>query len=184
MRIIGIDPGSVVTGAGVIEFSNGVLKVLNFDALKMSSKTPMPKRLKSVYDFCQSKIKLYKPDYLALETAFFGKNVQSTLKLGQVRGSVIVASLNSGVDVFEYSPREIKKSVTGNGSSSKQTVQTYIKNILSIKVGNILSDSSDALAIALCHYYSVDSNIYGIKSKTKTNWKEFLEKNPHKILRR
>ena len=184
MKIIGIDPGSVVTGVGVIESINGVFKVLDYDALFMSSKTAMPVRLKAIYDFCIKKINLFKPDQLAVETAFFGKNIQSTLKLGQVRGVIMIASMNSGVDVFEYSPREIKKSVTGNGSSTKQTVQTYIKNILSIKVNKILNDSSDALAIALCHHYNGTNKImYNTKGK-KTNWKDFIEKNPDKIYRR
>jgi len=184
MKIIGIDPGSVVTGVGVIESINGDFKVLDYDALFMSSKTAMPVRLKRIYDFCVKKINLFEPDQLAIETAFFGKNIQSTLKLGQVRGVIMVASMNSGVDVFEYSPREIKKSVTGNGSSTKQTVQTYIKNILSIKVNKILNDSSDALAIALCHHYNGSNNVICSSSRKKTNWKEYIEKNPGKIYRR
>jgi crossover junction endodeoxyribonuclease RuvC len=184
MKIIGIDPGSVVTGVGVIEFINGKYKVLDYDALIMSSKTEMPTRLKTIYDFCIKKINLFKPDQLALETAFFGKNIQSTLKLGQVRGVIMIASMNSGVDVFEYSPREIKKSVTGSGASTKQTVQTYIKNILSIKVNKILNDSSDALAIALCHYYNGTNKIIYKSSGKKTNWSDFIAKNPDKIYRR
>jgi crossover junction endodeoxyribonuclease RuvC len=184
MIIIGIDPGSVVTGVGVIESINGVFKVLDYDALFMSSKTPMPVRLKTIYDFCIKKINLFKPDQLALETAFFGKNIQSTLKLGQVRGVIMVASMNSGVGVFEYSPREIKKSVTGNGASTKQTVQTYIKNILSIKVNKILNDSSDALAIALCHHYNGTNKVFYSGKAKKTNWKDFIEKNPDKLYRR
>ena len=184
MRIIGIDPGSVVTGVGIIEFRNGIFKVLNYDAIIMSSKTPMPKRLKTIYDFCLKKIKVFKPEQLAIETAFFGKNIQSTMKLGQVRGAVMVASLNSGIDVFEYSPREVKKSVTGNGSSTKQTVETYIKNILSLKVNRMLSDSSGALAIALCHHYNIENNTSYKPSRKKTNWKDFIEKNPDKVYRR
>ncbi len=96
----------------------------------------------------------------------------------------MIASMNSGVDVFEYSPREIKKSVTGNGASTKQTVQTYIKNILSIKVNKILNDSSDALAIALCHHYNGTNKIIYKSSGKKTNWSDFIEKNPDKIYRR
>lgn len=186
MKIIGIDPGSVITGVGVIEFINGKFKVLDYDALFMSSKTAMPTRLKSIYDFCIKKINLFKPDQLALETAFFGKNIQSTLKLGQVRGVIMIASMNSGVSVFEYSPREIKKSVTGNGASTKQTVQMYIKNILSMKENKILNDSSDALAIALCHHYNFlnGSRINLQPSKKKINWKNFVEENPDKIFRR
>jgi crossover junction endodeoxyribonuclease RuvC len=186
MRIIGIDPGSVITGIGVIEIINGSVKVLDYDAIKMSSKQSIPSRLKKIYDFCSSKIKKYKPDDMSVETAFFGKNIQSTLKLGQVRGAVIVSALNSGLNVSEYSPREIKKSVTGNGASSKTQVQDYIKKILSMKDDRILNDSSDALAIALCHYYN-STNVMSVSLKStggKNNWKDFVEKHPEKILRR
>jgi crossover junction endodeoxyribonuclease RuvC len=186
MRIIGIDPGSVITGIGVIEIINGSVKVLDYDAIKMSSKESIPSRLKKIYDFSTAKIKKFKPDYMSVETAFFGKNIQSTLKLGQVRGAVIVSALNSGLVVSEYSPREIKKSVTGNGASSKTQVQDYIKKILSMKEDRILNDSSDALAIALCHYYN-STNVMQVSLKTargKNNWKDFVEKHPEKILRR
>ncbi len=185
MRIIGIDPGSVVTGLGIIEVVNGTFKVLAYDALKMNSKQPIPSRLKMIYDFCAAGIEKYKPDELSVETAFFGKNIQSTMKLGQVRGAVMIAALNSGLRVFEYSPREVKKSVTGSGSASKPTVQTFIKNILSVKEDKMLSDSSDALAIALCHYFSGGEKIQAGKSRgRRQDWKQFIEKNPDKILRR
>ncbi len=185
MRIIGIDPGSVVTGLGIIEVVNGTFKVLTYDALKMSSKQPIPARLKKIYDFCTSRIEKYRPDELSVETAFFGKNIQSTLKLGQVRGAVMIAALNRGLGVFEYSPREVKKSVTGSGSASKPTVQTFIKNILSVKEDKMLSDSSDALAIALCHYFSGGEKIpKGKSGGSRQDWKQYIEKNPDKILRR
>jgi crossover junction endodeoxyribonuclease RuvC len=185
MRIIGIDPGSVVTGIGVIEDNNGALSLIGYDALKMKSSTPIPDRLKKIYDFCTHKIKLLKPDMLAIETAFYGKNIQSTLKLGQVRGAVMIAAMNLNVPVTEYSPREIKKSVTGNGASSKTDVQVYIKNILRMKNDRILSDSSDALAIALCHLYNSQNSIVMQKVRSKkSTWKEFIERNPGKIYRR
>jgi len=185
MRIIGIDPGSVVTGLGIIEIADGTLKVLTYDALKMNSKQSIPSRLKMIYDFCSSKIAKYKPDELSVETAFFGKNIQSTMKLGQVRGAVMIAALNSGLRVFEYSPREVKKSVTGSGSASKPTVQTFIKNILSVKDNKMLNDSSDALAIALCHYFNGGEKIPAVKIRgRRQDWKQYIEKNPDKILRR
>jgi len=185
MKIIGIDPGSVITGIGVIEESNGTPRLVGYDALKMKSSRPMPERLKMIYDFCTKKIKQLKPDTLAIETAFYGKNIQSTLKLGQVRGAIIIAAMNMNIPVTEYSPREIKKSVTGNGAASKTDVQVYIKNILRMKDDRILSDSSDALAIALCHLYNSQNLVKAkIGRKNKSTWKDFIEHNPGKIYRR
>jgi crossover junction endodeoxyribonuclease RuvC len=185
MRIIGIDPGSVITGLGVIGENNGSPFLLGYDALKMKSSMPIPERLKMIYDFVTRKIKLLKPDTLAIETAFYGKNIQSTLKLGQVRGAIMIAAMNMNIPVDEYSPREIKKSVTGNGAASKTDVQVYIKNILRMKDDRILSDSSDALAIALCHLYNSQNLVKAKMGRTKkSTWKEFIERNPGKIYRR
>jgi crossover junction endodeoxyribonuclease RuvC len=185
--IIGIDPGSVITGTGIIEISGNKISLLEFDTLKMSSKEAMSDRLKKVYDFCISKIIKYKPNEFAIETAFFGKNIQSTLKLGQVRGSAIVAAKNYKLKISEYSPREIKKSVTGNGASSKQQVLSIVKSILSIKEKPKFYDASDALSIALCHFFCISRNtLYPVELKnkisTKTGWKEYIDKNPGKIL--
>ncbi len=190
MRIIGVDPGSVVTGIGVIEFTDDdKVKLLDHDVLMMNSRMPMTVRIKKVYDIIIRKLSEYKPEELAIETQFFGKNVQSTLKLGQIKGTVIIAALNSFVNVVEYSPREIKKSVTGSGASSKQQVQYMVKTILSMRSDKIPGDVSDALAIALCHHYSVTGASTGLKNlKRKGNcrgtWKEFLENNPSKIYRK
>jgi len=185
MRIIGIDPGSVVTGIGVIEYADGKVRLLDYDAVIMNSKMPMTVRLKKVYDSVIGKLSEYKPEELAIETQFFGKNIQSTLKLGQVKGTVIIAALNSSVNVFEYSPREIKKSVTGSGASSKQQVQYMVKTILSMRNDDIPSDASDALAIALCHHYSVTGAPASLKKqKRKGTWKEFVYNNPSKIYRK
>ena len=187
MIIIGIDPGSVITGTGIIEISGNKISLLEFDTLKMSSKEAMSDRLKKVYDFCISKIIKYKPDEFAIETAFFGKNIQSTLKLGQVRGAAIVAAKNYKLRISEYSPREIKKSVTGNGASSKQQVLSIVKSILSIKEKPKFYDASDALSIALCHFFCITRNtLYPVELKNKisnkTGWKEYIDKNPGKII--
>ncbi len=187
MIIVGIDPGSVITGTGIIEISGNKISLLEFDTLKMSSKEAMSDRLKKVYDFCISKIIKFKPDEFAIETAFFGKNIQSTLKLGQVRGAAIVAAKNYKLRISEYSPREIKKSVTGNGASSKQQVLSSVKSILSIKEKPKFYDASDALSIALCHFFCISRNtLYPVELKNKisnkTGWKEYIDKNPGKIL--
>ena len=185
MRIIGIDPGSVVTGSGIIEFSDGKIRLIEYDTLRLYSTEPMPFRLKKIFDFISVKIQQFHPGEFAIETAFFGKNIQSTLKLGQVRGAAIIAAMNNKINIDEYSPREIKKSVTGTGSASKQQVLTIVKNILSIKENPKFFDASDALATALCHYFRITNftdRLTILKNK-KSSWKYYIEKHPEKILK-
>lgn len=182
MRIIGIDPGTSVTGIGIVEVSDGIT-FIHYGCISLSSKDGLPERLKKIYDECLSCIKRFCPDEFAIETAYYGKNIQSTLKLGQARGVAIIAALNSNLKISEYSPREIKKSVTGNGASSKEQVQYMVKSILCIKDNYISPDSSDALAVALCHFYN-SQNIFsnGKGSKRKYSWKVFAENNPGRII--
>ncbi|MBS1517398.1 MAG: crossover junction endodeoxyribonuclease RuvC [Bacteroidetes bacterium] len=188
MRIIGIDPGTSVTGIGVIEQINGSLNMIHFESVTMNSKDPMTSRLKRIYDECLFCIKKYRPEELAIETAFYSKNIQSTMKLGQARGVAIIAGLNSDVRISEYSPREVKKSVTGNGASSKEQVLYMVCSILGLKKISIPTDSSDALAIALCHLFNLQSDFLSSGKKSgktplKSSWKAFIEKNPERILR-
>lgn len=183
MRIIGIDPGTAITGIGIIEHINESVSLIHYDNINLKSKDPLPDKLKRIYDECLRCIFKFKPDEFAIETAFYGKNIQSTLKLGQARGVAIIAALNSNLKIFEYSPREIKKSVTGNGASSKVQVQYMIKSILSLNRNPLSIDSSDALAVALCHYYC-SQNIYKSNSNGKINsWKIFVQHNPGRIIR-
>lgn len=185
MIILGIDPGSVITGTALLNVSNKA-EILEYDVILLNKKSPQTERLKHIYDSCKSKIKKYKPEHLAIETAFYGKNIQSTLKLGQASGAAIVAALNSGVKIFEYSPREVKKSVTGNGAATKQLVKCFIKNIFTLKEEPKFLDSFDAIAVALCHYYHLIAMNYGTskrriyKSSGKA-WAEYLKENPKKI---
>jgi len=180
MRIVGIDPGSVVTGIAVIEYDGWNVKALYFDVIKMNSKLPLTSRLKIIYDSCSKIFNRYKPDVVAIETNFYGKNIQSTLKLGQAKGVAVIAAINNNIEVVEYSPREIKKSVTGNGGSNKEQVKLFVKRMLSLKYEPILSDASDALATALCYYFSTKDNLK-IQSHKKFTWKDFIEKHPDKI---
>lgn len=183
MRIIGIDPGTSVTGIGIVETNNGKVCTIYYDCVNLNSKETLPDRLKKIYDECLDCIKKFKPDEFAIETAFYGKNIQSTLKLGQARGVAIIAALNSNLKISEYSPREIKKSVTGNGASSKEQVQYMVKSILSIKSDPMAVDSSDALAVALCHFYFSQNILTNGNSKKRSNtWNYFLEQNPERII--
>jgi crossover junction endodeoxyribonuclease RuvC len=173
----------MITGSGIIEFSNGKISLLNYDVIKQSSREAMTKRLKNIYDFILKKITIYKPNEFAIETAFYGKNIQSTMKLGQVRGAAIIAAMNKKLNIGEYSPREVKKSVTGSGAASKQQVFTIVKNILSVKINPKFFDASDAIAIALCHYFKIinGGSKFDFTKKKKTSWKEFVENHPEKI---
>lgn len=182
MVILGIDPGSVITGIGIIHSNGNETKLIELDAVVLNSKFALTNRLKIIYDACIEKIKKYKPDELAIETAFYGKNIQSTLKLGQARGVAIIAAANSNMCVSEYSPREVKKSITGNGAASKEQVKNMVKRILEIKVDPDYIDSTDALAIALCHHYNLQNFIKKSGNSNK-NWKQFVEANPERIIR-
>lgn len=182
MVILGIDPGSVITGIGIIHSNGNETKLIELDAVVLNSKISLTNRLKIIYDACIDKIKKYKPDELAIETAFYGKNIQSTLKLGQARGVAIIAAANSNMCVSEYSPREVKKSITGNGAASKEQVKNMVKRILEIKEDPDYIDSTDALAIALCHHYNLQ-NFIKKSGRGNKNWKQFIEANPERIIR-
>lgn len=187
MRIIGIDPGSIITGIGIIEFNNSGLNLLSYNSIILNRKEVFFKRLKIIYNECLKKIKKYKPDQMAIETVFYGKNIQSMMKLGQARGVAILSALNSNLNIYEYSPREIKKSVTGYGGATKYQVQFMVKKILNIKENPVFFDSSDALATALCHYNTISENpknfILSKNVKGKAlNWTDYVKNHPEKIL--
>lgn len=189
MRIIGIDPGTIITGVGIIEIDKDKITALDIDTINLDRKLSIPERLKIIYDVCLEKMKKHKPHEFAIETAFYHKNIQSTLKLGQARGVALIAAVHSQLKISEYSPREIKKSVTGSGASSKEQVQFMIKSILSLKENPKFIDSSDALAVALCHHFSnsvLKQNGFATApnkaSKKKNTWGKFIEQNPDKVL--
>ncbi len=152
MIFLGIDPGTAVTGFGVIESSaNHKYGCIEYGTIRSAASEPQTDRLKKIYDAVSDVIKTYRPDSMAIEDVFYGQNVQSALKLGQARGVVIIAGLNAGVPVTTFAAREVKKSLTGYGAASKEQVQRMVRDMLGLK--DIISplDASDALAIALCH---------------------------------
>ncbi len=177
MRILGVDPGTLFAGYGIIDFENNELIQVAAGIIKIKPSEEMPSRLKTIYDGLTELISKYKPDEFALETAFYGKNVQSTLKIGYARGVSLLAASNNGLIIKEYSPREIKKSVVGNGASSKEQVQFMIKKLLALKKTKMKFDESDALAVAICHAFKTNSF-----SKKSKNWKEFIKENPDRVI--
>ncbi len=177
MIIIGVDPGTIITGFGIIKNNNNQLTRIAAGIIKLPSTKSLPYKLKIIYDELDKLIKKYSPDEFAIETAFYGKNVQSALKIGYARGVSLLAAVNNEVPVSEYSPREIKKSVVGNGSASKEQVSFMIKTILSLKKTDMKTDESDALATALCHAFRMKQPSAKIK-----NWKAFAEEFPDRII--
>jgi crossover junction endodeoxyribonuclease RuvC len=149
----------------------------------------MPIRLKQIYDRLCKIINQYHPDEFAIETVFYGKNIQSALKLGHARGVSILAAVNHQIPTTEYSPREVKKAVTGNGAASKQQVQFMVKSQLKLREAPKFFDASDALAIALCHSF----RILGDKAKSRRTrtpglkshrtWSDFIHAHPERVVR-
>lgn len=176
MRILGVDPGTINTGYAVIEDGSGKLCILCCDVIKNSPNNSLPVRLKKIYDSLVSIIDEHLPDEFAIETAYYGKNVQSTLKLGHARGVSILAAVNKQIPTSEYSPREIKKSVVGIGSASKEQVKYMVCSILKLKSSFKSLDISDALAVALCHYNKL--NKFNVSS---SKWEDYVKQNPKRV---
>jgi crossover junction endodeoxyribonuclease RuvC len=177
MTILGVDPGTLTTGYGIIKVSRGKTEVIQCDAIKNDSSDQMPQRLKRIFQTLTLVMDEFQPDIVAIETAFYGKNAQSTLKLGHARGVIMLAAVVRDIPTFEYSPREIKKALVGHGNASKQQVQYMITSILKIKKLPKGFDTTDALAVAMCHLQR------SLQPTQKyTSWKSFLTEHPEKIV--
>src|SRR5579862_956488 len=176
MIILGIDPGTLATGYGIISSRNGKLTLIDCGAIRNNSDRPMALRLQSIFESLGKTIAKFRPDECAIETAFYGKNAQSALKLGQARGVAMLAAITNNVPISEYSPREVKKALVGNGAASKQQVQYMIHSILAMKNGSTRFDVTDALAVAVCHLHRMRT-----PKKSYTNWKSFVAAHPQRV---
>lgn len=176
MVILGVDPGTLVTGYGVIESSNGLVRMLECDAIANESSKAMPDRLKLIFNRLTKIINQYHPDELALETAFYGKNAQSALKLGQARGVAMLAAVMKHIPTTEYSPREVKKAVVGTGAASKEQVQYMVKSMLLMKTTPKFYDTTDALAVAICHLQRRTKHVGKFR-----DWKAYIKANPKRV---
>ena len=177
MIILGIDPGTLKTGYGIVELSNGKIKLLASGVIENRRMKSLPLRLKFIYDEITRLIDEFLPDELSIESAFYGKNVQSALKIGHARGVSILAAINKQIPTYEYSPREIKKSVVGNGAASKQQVMYMVNQILQLKKKKKNFDETDAIAVALCHLQKITR-----PDKKHRDWKTFVKENPHLVV--
>jgi crossover junction endodeoxyribonuclease RuvC len=187
MIVLGVDPGTLITGFGVIESQGMKVNVLHYDIVRNRSNRSMPLRLKSIYEALCRVIEQYHPDEFAIETAFYGKNAQSALKIGHARGVAILAAVNYEIPTTEYSPREVKKAIVGNGAASKEQVQAMVKSLLSLKTTPKFFDATDALAVALCHFHrgSRRNPVKSKRSRPKKNsngWAEFIAAHPERVV--
>lgn len=179
--IMGIDPGTNILGYSVICGDKNTIKILSNGILQLKKTDLHYTRLRIIYETTSTIIKKYKPHSLAIESPFFGKNIQSMLKLGRAQGAAILAAANHHIEIIEYSPRKIKQSVTGKGNASKEQVAYMIKSMLQLKELPEHLDETDALAAAICHYNSMKK--IKINTSIFSTWKDFIQANPNKILK-
>ncbi|MBK7712666.1 MAG: crossover junction endodeoxyribonuclease RuvC [Bacteroidales bacterium] len=176
--ILGIDPGTVITGYGVIRTVGTVPELIAVGSVDLSKFDDHYLIIKHIFDRTIGIIDEYHPDELAIEAPFFGKNVQSMLKLGRAQGAAISAALTRSLPIFEYAPRKIKMSITGQGAASKEQVAAMLMNILKFQMGDIKLDATDGLAAALCHFYQTNKPV---QDKAYNSWKDFMNKNPKRV---
>lgn len=174
--ILGIDPGTTVLGYGLIHVKNKKISLINFGVIHLKKLPTHPDKLKRIYDRLDGIINEFKPDEMAIEAPFFGKNVQSMLKLGRAQGVSIAAALRHNIPFEEYTPRRIKQAITGSGQASKEQVASMLQKLLEFKEIPKYLDATDGLAVALCHHYSRGVGEHN-KSKS-SNWGSFIKNNP------
>ncbi len=178
--ILGIDPGTIIMGYGLVKVDGNKISLLEMGVLQPGKIKDGYQKLQLIFNTVSGLITKYQPDTFAIEAPFFGKNVQSMLKLGRAQGVAIAAAMRHGLDVTEYSPKKVKQSVTGNGNAAKEQVMKMLQHILGFTEEPKHFDATDALAVAVCHYFQQNTTLPGTGKKV-TDWKDFMAKNPGKV---
>lgn len=178
-RIIGIDPGTNLLGYGVIDVDSAGPHYVAMGVIDLRKTGDPFEKLARIFSEVGAVLEEYKPDNMAVESPFVGKNPQVMLKLGRAQGSAITAANIKGIAVFEYAPRRAKIAITGNGAASKEQVSLMIQKTLKVNLDPKYLDATDALAIALCHYYQLHNPLFSAKSSG--SWEKFIEANPDRV---
>jgi len=178
LRILGIDPGTTVTGFGLVEIHNNKPVILNMGTITPGKFSDHYQRLKHIHERALHLVKEYKPDVMAIEAPFYGKNVQSMLKLGRGQGVLMAAALMHSVPIYEYAPLLVKQSITGMGRASKEQVAYFLQKVYGLDDLDKGLDATDAVAVAICHFIQIGKPQ---KSKEYKNWSDFIKKNPDKV---
>ncbi len=176
--ILGIDPGTTIMGFGLIKVVNKKMSFLQLNELQLQKYDDPYVKLKLIFERTIELIDTWHPDEIAIEAPFFGKNVQSMLKLGRAQGVAMAAGLSRQVPVTEYSPKKIKMAITGNGNASKEQVAKMLQSLLTLKTLPKNLDATDGLAAAVCHHYNCGKVVAG---KSYSGWEAFVKQNPGKV---
>lgn len=179
--ILGIDPGTVIMGFGLISVSNKEIHLHDMGVLKLSASLDAYERLQKIHHRVVELIHTHQPDCFAIEAPFFGKNVQSMLKLGRAQGVAIAAAMQAGLTVNEYSPKKVKQSITGNGNASKEQVLKMLQRLLNFNDEPRYFDATDALSVAVCHHFQ-DNALIKSSGKKVSGWADFVSKNPGRVV--
>lgn len=174
--ILGIDPGTSIMGYGLIVVEGSNMRILQYGVIHLNKYQNQEIKLKKIHEKMLQIINEFAPDEVALESPFYGKNVQSMLKLGRAQGVAMAAALSCQIPIVEYAPRKIKQSVTGNGNASKEQVSRMLQSLLNFEHADKLMDATDALAVAVCHYFQ--GHVPGKKFKS---WESFAKDNPDRV---
>jgi crossover junction endodeoxyribonuclease RuvC len=184
--ILGIDPGTLIMGYGIIKVLNNDITVIHVDVLKLPPKKDNYHRLQLIYQRVIELMTLFKPDEFAIEAPFFGKNVQSMMKLGRAQGVAIAAAMAGNIPVTEYSPKKVKQSITGNGNADKNQVWKMLQRITALADKPKYFDATDALAVAVCHHFSIQrpyakKTTVAKRSGKASGWEKFVIQNPGRV---
>jgi crossover junction endodeoxyribonuclease RuvC len=178
--ILGVDPGTRFMGYGVLLITKGKMQLLQHGVINVSKYSTQELKLKKIYERITAIIEEFEPDEMAIEAPFYGKNIQSMLKLGRAQGIVMGAALSRQIPIVEYSPKSVKQSVTGNGNASKEQVASMLEHLLKTKLDAATLDATDALGIAVCHHFH-GTSIMSTTSGTKKGWGAFVNENPKRV---
>jgi crossover junction endodeoxyribonuclease RuvC len=185
--ILGIDPGTIIMGYSVIEVRNNAITIREMDVLKLASSKDHYYRLQKIHQKVVQLMKSFSPNEFAIEAPFFGKNVQSMLKLGRAQGVAIAAAMENGIPVTEYSPKKVKQSITGNGNADKEQVWMMLQRLTGLPEKPEYFDATDALAVAVCHHFGskvlvpIAAKNPSVKKAPKASWEQFVSANPGRV---
>lgn len=185
--ILGIDPGTILMGYSVIEVKNNAITIREMDVLKLTTTKDNYYRLQKIHQKVTQLMEQFSPDEFAIEAPFFGKNVQSMLKLGRAQGVAIAAAMEKGIPITEYSPKKVKQSITGNGNADKEQVWQMLQRLTGLTEKPKYFDATDALAVAICHHFGskvlvpAQKKTSAIKKAPKQSWEQFVNTNGHRV---
>ncbi len=192
-RILGIDPGSRITGYAVLEHKDRCFEALCCDIIRLTGTEDPLDRLRLLYSETSALISAYRPDYCAIETPVYGKDPSAMLKLGRAQAAIIMSVLHQDIPLFEYYPKAVKKAITGTGNARKDQVAYMLQKLVRIPQGTLTSDATDALAVAWCHFQKLQGPVpgqdavkkgAGSSRRKKNNWSDFVGNNPDRIRQR